>query len=72
MLSLACYINLKAGIGIIITASSHNPHHTTVIRIKIQLRWPNFSCQIAVVEALIEEADIPATSVEEDLIKKVN
>lgn len=68
MLSLACH-NLKAGIGIVITAS-HNPPSYNGYKLKSNYGGPTSPAEIAVVEALIEEkADIPATSVE-DLIKE--
>lgn len=68
MLSLACH-NLKAGIGIVITAS-HNPPSYNGYKLKSNYGGPTSPADIAVVEALIEEkADIPSVSVE-DLIKE--
>lgn len=68
MLSLACH-NLKAGIGVVITAS-HNPPSYNGYKLKSNYGGPTSPADIAAVESLIEDkVDIPSDSVE-DLIKE--
>lgn len=67
MLSLACH-QLKAGIGIVITAS-HNPPSYNGYKLKSNYGGPTSPKEISIVETLIEDkVDIPNTSID-DLIK---